>query len=173
MAWLSWPVDATKVNSQNATNKEDVGSELRRVTRSLPGFPAGLHGMLFPPQARRTHKRKRLDRQLDASVRLERKVHGLALTCRDGNFLRHRSELLVPRFHCVLPGRKIRKLEGPVFTGHRKVGMLKDSDVTLHPRMHVALHRDRDLLAGKALFHRCAGRLRFVPFSVISRKRMN
>src|SRR5262245_36692906 len=52
--------------------------------------------------------------------------------------------------------------------------MVDDADVCAHPRMNVALHRDHHFSLSELFHFRLAlRRLRFVPFAIHSRQRMN
>src|SRR5579864_7546695 len=86
-------------------------------------------------------------------VCFESEIQALGLTRSDGDLLRHRAQFFVPGFHRVVSRRQVRQLEAAILTCHREVGVLEHSDIALHPRMHVALHRDRNFFPRKALFH--------------------
>src|SRR5262245_53652246 len=80
-----------------------------------PQIPRRTQSHAIPPQSPSNPKQTQEGccsrrAKLDASVRFKREIHGLAFTGRDGNFLCHRAKLLVPGFHGVFPGGKVRKL---------------------------------------------------------------
>src|SRR5882762_1990646 len=106
-------------------------------------------------------------------VSFECKIYCLTFAGGHRDLLCHGSELLVPGFHRVFPGRKVGQVEASVLAGYRIIRMLEHRDVALHPGMHVAFHGNRDLLARETFLHRGAGRLRLVPLPVVSRNRMN
>src|SRR5215469_294456 len=113
-------------------------------------------------------------------IHLQRALHTLEgkadLFCffrADGYFLRRGPELFVPRLDGVRTGRQIAQIKAAVLASHGEVGVLEHGDVSAHPRMHVALHRDGNFLACEGVFHLGAGWLRLIPLAVIRRHRMD
>src|SRR2546427_752769 len=55
-----------------------------------------------------------------------------------------------------------------VFAGDLEIGIIEDGDISLHPRMDVALHGDGNFGTREALHNRRRPRgLRFVPFAIV------
>src|SRR5262245_49893792 len=81
----------------------------------------------------------------------EAEVDLLRLLGADRHLLLLRAQLLVPHLDRVLARRHVLDRERPVLAAHGEERVLEDSDVRLHPGMHVALHGDRDLLARERL----------------------
>src|SRR5277367_7190957 len=85
-------------------------------------------------------------------ARLEYEFERLGFVRPDRNFLALGAELFVPRLDRVGARRKILQIEVAIFVGHDKIRMLEYYDVASHPRMYVALDRNRDLLAREGFF---------------------
>src|SRR5438309_8451322 len=77
----------------------------------------------------------------------ESEVGGLRLAGADGDGLRLRAELLVPRFDRVRARRQILDCERAVRTRRRVERMRQDADPGVHPAVHVALERHHHFLA--------------------------
>src|SRR6185369_15039563 len=92
----------------------------------------------------------------------------------DRHLLRLGLELLVVRLDLVVARRQALDLEGPVLLGDREERMVQDRDVGAHPGMHVAAHREHDLLLVEGLggLHALA-RLADVELRVHGRPRMD
>src|ERR1035438_8813188 len=83
------------------------------------------------------------------------------------DFLRLLAVLLLPRGNRVVAGRESLDLECAVLRGDREERVIEYRDVVLHPRMDVALHRERRPLRRiETLLLAVASRLRFVPLAV-------
>src|SRR5579862_95824 len=86
-------------------------------------------------------------------TRLEHEFDGLAFTRPDRNFLALGAEFLLPCLDRVGAGRKILQIEVTVFVRHHKIRMFEHRDIASHPRMHIALDRNSDLLPRERFFH--------------------
>src|SRR5436305_3297069 len=87
--------------------------------------------------------------------------------------LHGRPQLFVPGLERIGSRRQIAEIEASVFSGDRKIRVLEDRDVTLHPGMHVALHGNGDFLAREGLFHLRSRGLCLIPFTIIDGLGMN
>src|SRR5258706_11357610 len=74
--------------------------------------------------------------------RLQSEVHCFRILGGDRYLLRRSSKLFMPRFDRVITGRQALDLERSVFAGDCKERVLQDANITLHPRMDVAFHRN-------------------------------
>src|SRR5437868_3777930 len=80
----------------------------------------------------------------------------------------------MPRNHCVLARRYTLDREAAVFRCHCKEWMLGYSNVRLHPRMLIALHRNQNFSARKFVRQRRrAVRLRLVPIGIVLWREVN
>src|SRR6516165_1547802 len=108
------------------------------------------------------------------TANLENEVHGLRFLHSYSNPLLHGPELFVPSADRILARRQVLQLKAAILSRDVEEGVLEDGDVGAHPRMLVALHRNGNLLPREgSLEGRLAGRLRFVPFPVVDRNRVN
>src|SRR5438105_3989008 len=87
--------------------------------------------------------------------------------------MRQLSEVLMPDFDLILSRGKIRNRKLSVLIGHSIVGIVDNSDVTLHPAMDCALHIDGAGLLEFPLVHLALNRLRDVEEAVVSLKELN
>src|SRR5579862_625923 len=99
---------------------------------------------------------------------LERDVHSLGLFGPDGDALLARSVELVPGRDGVGSRRYILERKGAIVASNLKIGAAEHSDVSLHPRVNVALDGDGHFLTGEALINGGGSRrLRLVPLAVV------
>src|ERR1035438_1077616 len=101
------------------------------------------------------------------SLSLIGEVYSLAFLGAYGDRLFHLSILFVHGFNYVGPWRKPFYCKRSVVARHGEEGVSDYANVRAHPGVHVALHRDHDLLASEALGQgRLPRRLRLVPIGV-------
>ncbi len=80
----------------------------------------------------------------------------------------------MPRDNCVSTSRHTLNGEGAVIAAHREERVLQDTDVSLHPWVLVAFHRNQDLRTRKGLFDwRCTVRLSLIPLRIVFWLRVN
>src|ERR1039458_253824 len=101
------------------------------------------------------------------SLSLIGEVYSFAFLATYGDRLFHLSVLFVYGFNYVGPRRKPFYCKRSVVARDGEEGVSDHANVRAHPRVHVALHRDHDLLAGEAFVQgRLPRRLRLVPIGV-------
>src|SRR5207253_11504724 len=83
------------------------------------------------------------------------------------------AQLLVPSLNGVSARRQVVQIETPAPACHRKIWMLENRNISPHPGVNVALHRDCDLFSSESFFRYGSGRLRLVPLAVIDGHRMD
>src|SRR5690242_19907692 len=98
----------------------------------------------------------------------EGEVEWLRFTRSNGHLLNLCSQFLLPGSDRIATRRQVLQLKIAVLVRHRKIRMLEHCDVSLHPRMHVALDWNRDLLTRKGLLKGHSVRLRHVPLPIIA-----
>src|SRR5690348_2861449 len=86
----------------------------------------------------------------------EHKIRCLGFSGADGDFLCLSAEFFVPCLDRIGPGWKTLEIEIPVLICDCKVRMLEDRNVSPHPRVHVALHWNRNLFPREGLLDRHA-----------------
>src|SRR5581483_632346 len=91
----------------------------------------------------------------------------------DRDFLLRRSEGFLPGCQGVLARRQVLNGESTVVAGHAKVVGFKNHDVTVHPGMDVAFHRDKLGLIEFGVDGRGAWWLALIPFSIDFRERVD
>src|ERR1700693_5129386 len=104
---------------------------------------------------------------------LEHELDLLCLVLSEGDFLSRDAEFLVPRFDGVIAGGQAIELEDSIFPADREVRVFENGDVTAHPGMHVAFHRNPDFGPRKTDFDVLAWRLRHIKFAIVDRDRMD
>src|SRR5580693_65879 len=105
--------------------------------------------------------------ETELRTRLEHEVDSLAFTCPDRNLLALGAEFFLPCLNGVGAGRKIFQIEVTVFVRHHKIGMFEHRDIAPHPRMHIALDWDSDLLPRERFFHWHSVGLGLVPLPIV------
>src|ERR1700757_835334 len=104
----------------------------------------------------------------------ESEVESLRLTGRvDFNFAGLRSERFVPGGDGVAAGRKVRNREYSVLAGNGKIRGFQDGEVSLHPGVQIALHRNELFILVGVREGRGAWWLEFVPLAVELGEGMN
>src|SRR6202171_1357507 len=99
--------------------------------------------------------------------RFEHKIHVLGFSWRNGYDLFHGPQLFVPSFHGVFTGRQITQIVVSVHAGDCEERMLEHCDVATHPRMHVALDGNCDLLPREGFSWGRARGWGFIPFTFV------
>src|SRR5580692_13121827 len=86
-------------------------------------------------------------------TRLEHEVESLAFTRPDRNLLALGAEFFLPCLDRVGAGWKIFQIEVTFFGRHHKIWMFEYRDIASHPRMHIALNRNSNLLPRERFFN--------------------
>src|ERR1700760_2321548 len=108
-----------------------------------------------------------------SGLRGKNKIHGLWLGRRHGNVLGLRAKALVPGGQRVMPGRQFRQTEVPGIVGNREEAVLHNREVSLHPWVNVAFHRNKLFLLVGIRKGRDARRLNFVPLAINAGNRVD
>src|SRR5215471_16488529 len=116
---------------------------------------------------------KRNDFGSFALLLLEGKAYGFLFRSSNRCLLILCSQLFLPRRDRVRTRRQVLQFEVAVFVRNRKKRMLENSNIALHPGMHVAFDWNRNLLASERLLQGNPVRLSHVPLAIIARGGMN
>src|SRR5580704_19367541 len=111
--------------------------------------------------------------ETELRTRLEPEVDSLAFTRPDRNLLALGAEFFLPCLDRVGAGWKIFQIEVTVFVRHHKIWMFEYRDIASHPRMHIALNRNSNLLPRERFFHWHSVRLGLVPLPIVVGHRMD
>src|SRR5450631_1313841 len=82
-------------------------------------------------------------KRLLVSLRLEAKVDRLGFAACDGYVLLLRAVVFMPRGDLILARRQVRQCERAIVLADRVVVGLEHHEPAVHPRMDVALHRNK------------------------------
>src|SRR5579872_3123695 len=101
-------------------------------------------------------------------------IDGLGLLGGDRNLLVLLAQLFVDKSERVIAGRQALDFVLPALIGNGIERVFHHIHIHLHPRVLIALYWQHDFFAGEGLLYVSGGRrLRFVPFAIVLRRRVN